>query len=209
MIFSNAAVAAFIRENFVAAWESVRPVPTVEIDFGNGRKLRRTVNGNIATYLCAPDGRVLDVIPGLNTPEAYLQGLRDALALNLAASFNFERVVPDFHKLNLTQPMRYEIPSLPDRSKSFRVERAVLVAVGKRPELEFNSWQSRERQLLLADTEFNARERKPLVHRILRGKVFTPAEITKKVYRDVLHCDLDDPYLGLGETGFNGGGYND
>ena len=47
-------------------------MPTVEIDFGNGRKLKRTVNGNIATYVCSPDGRVLDIIPGLNSPEAYL-----------------------------------------------------------------------------------------------------------------------------------------
>jgi len=29
-----------------------------------------------------------------------------------------------------------------------------------------------------------------------------PADVTKQLYREVLHADIDDPYLGLGETLF-------
>jgi hypothetical protein len=29
-----------------------------------------------------------------------------------------------------------------------------------------------------------------------------PDEVTRPIYRDVLHADLDDPYLGLGEALF-------
>ena len=53
MLFSNPAISKYIGENFLAAWESVRPVPVANIDFGNGRTLRRTLKGNVATYGCA------------------------------------------------------------------------------------------------------------------------------------------------------------
>ena len=47
MLFSNPEISAFIRKNFVAAWESVRPVPVVSIDFGNGK----TLDGDIISPL--------------------------------------------------------------------------------------------------------------------------------------------------------------
>ncbi|MCI0587688.1 MAG: hypothetical protein L0323_12675 [Planctomycetes bacterium] len=81
MLFSNPEVASFVNDRFVCAWESVRPVPKVDIDFGNGHTLRRTLNGNVVTYLCTPEGRVFDVLPGLHSPEGYLAGLRRALDL--------------------------------------------------------------------------------------------------------------------------------
>lgn len=80
-MFSHPEVQALIRDRFVAAWQSVRPVPKVTIDFGNGHVLRRTLNGNVATYVCDPDGHVVDVIPGLCDPDEYLAQLREALAL--------------------------------------------------------------------------------------------------------------------------------
>jgi hypothetical protein len=35
-----------LRERFVLHWESVRPVPIVTIDFGNGKKLVKPITGN-------------------------------------------------------------------------------------------------------------------------------------------------------------------
>src|SRR5258708_8952731 len=43
----------------------------IHIDFGNGTKLTRTLNGSIATYVCAADGQVLDVVAGIYDPEGY------------------------------------------------------------------------------------------------------------------------------------------
>jgi hypothetical protein len=50
-------------------------VPKVTIDFGDGRKLERTVTGNSAHYILTPDGEVVDCLPGLYGPQAFLNKL--------------------------------------------------------------------------------------------------------------------------------------
>ena len=229
MLFSDAKVSAFVREQFVAAWESVRPVPLVEIDFGNGHKIKRTVNGNIATYICAPDGRVVDVIPGLNSPEAYLQDLKYALNLYRASLAAFDKTILEYHKDNMATPTVYEYVRN-DYSKA-RVERLMKMSIDKRQEIAerkgmgvrlvpapydrakkeiegpVKTLSAEEAALLAADTEINRKERKPILHKILSEKIYRPTELTKLVYKDALHCDLDDPYLGLISSAFNGGAY--
>src|SRR5262245_20389764 len=54
-----------ITNYFEPVWESGRPVPTLTLDFGNGNVLTRTLNGNIASYVCTAEGKVLDVLPGI------------------------------------------------------------------------------------------------------------------------------------------------
>jgi hypothetical protein len=233
VLFSDPRVSSFIRSNFVAAWESVRPVPTVEIDFGNGRKLKRTVNGNIATYICDPTGRVLDVIPGLNTPEAYLESLRYALNLYRASLASFEKTVLDYHAANLETPTVYEWVRN-DRAKA-AIERLMRMSLDKRQELvdpramggpriaprplaaadiakqeieiPVKKLTDEERAVLVADTDTNRKERMPVIHKILSEKVVRPAEITRRIYKEALHCDLEDPYLGLISGAFGGGAY--
>jgi hypothetical protein len=56
----------------VLHWQSVRPVPRVTIDFGDGRKLERTLTGNSAHYVLTSHGEPLDVLPGLYAPKAFL-----------------------------------------------------------------------------------------------------------------------------------------
>jgi hypothetical protein len=70
-LYSNKKVSDFLRTHFVLHWESVRPVPRVTIDFGDGRKLERTLTGNSAHYVLASDGRPLDVLPGLYGPRQF------------------------------------------------------------------------------------------------------------------------------------------
>lgn len=232
MLFSNPAIARLVREHFVAAWENVRPVPVVEIDFGNGTKIKRTVNGNIALYVCAPDGRVLDIIPGLNSPEATLDDLRHALNLyraGFAKGADFEKVVREYHAANLAAPTTYEWV-VNDMAKTY-VERLMRISLDKRHPTPFvrvvpgpdarlrtdsGKWEvelpvrgltAEETRILAADTELNRKERKPILHRILAEKIVRPAEITKRIYKDVLHCDLDDPTLGLVSKAFDGGAY--
>jgi hypothetical protein len=232
VLFSDEKVSAFIRANFVAAWEAVRPVPTVEIDFGNGRKLKRTVNGNIATYICDPTGRVVDVIPGLNTPESYLESLRYARNLYQASLASFDKTVIDYHTANLETPTVYEWVRN-DFAKS-RVERLMRMSLDKRQEMvdgqargprilqlpaprsdtakleietPVKKLTAEELAILAADTEINRKERTPVIHRILSEKIVRPAEITKRIYKEALHCDLEDPYLGLISGAFNGGAY--
>jgi hypothetical protein len=59
----------------VLHWESVRPVPRVTIDFGDGRKLERTLTGNSAHYVLTSTGRPLDALPGLYSPAKFLNWL--------------------------------------------------------------------------------------------------------------------------------------
>ena len=54
----------------------------MEIDFGNGTKLTRTLNGNIATLFCTADGGVYDVIPGLVSAGEFLRRAREAAGLH-------------------------------------------------------------------------------------------------------------------------------
>lgn len=92
-LYVNREVGRQMRENFVLHWKSVRPVPRVTIDFGDGRKLERTVTGNSAHYVLAADGTPLDVLPGLYGPEqfgAWLEQVRRLHAEIRSLSF-FDR----------------------------------------------------------------------------------------------------------------------
>jgi hypothetical protein len=71
-LYSNQEISEYLRSNYVLHWQSVRPVPKVTIDFGDGRKLERTLTGNSAHYVLASDGTPLDVLPGLYSPEMFL-----------------------------------------------------------------------------------------------------------------------------------------
>lgn len=77
-LYANRQVSQQLRDRFVLHWHSVRPVPKVTIDFGDGRKLERTITGNSVHYILAPDGHVIDALPGLYGPAAFLAGLERA-----------------------------------------------------------------------------------------------------------------------------------
>lgn len=81
VLYPNAEVSTALRERFVLHWESVRPVPTITIDFGDGRKLERTLAGNSIHYVLDSQARPLDAFPGLYGPQAFLRGLTKAESL--------------------------------------------------------------------------------------------------------------------------------
>jgi len=85
-LYANAEVAQYLREHFILHWKSVRPVPRVTIDFGDGRKLERTLTGNSIHYVLSPDGEVVDALPGLYGAKAFLRGLQQAEALNQSSA---------------------------------------------------------------------------------------------------------------------------
>jgi hypothetical protein len=81
VLYANSEVSKFLRENFVLYWSSERAVPKVTIDFGDGRKILRTVTGNSAHYVLDASGNVLDVLPGLYAPAMFKAELTKSLAL--------------------------------------------------------------------------------------------------------------------------------
>ncbi len=64
-LYPDARVARMLEERFILHWESVRPVPVITIDFGDGRTFTRTITGNSAHLILDPHGRPVDALPGL------------------------------------------------------------------------------------------------------------------------------------------------
>jgi hypothetical protein len=80
-LYPNLEISQELRENFILHWQTVRPVPKVTIDFGDGRKLERTITGNSIHYILDSSGRPIDAIPGLYGPKAFLKQLKQAEAI--------------------------------------------------------------------------------------------------------------------------------
>ncbi|MBD2250373.1 hypothetical protein [Nostoc parmelioides] len=87
-LYPNAEISHLLQDRFILHWQSVRPVPKVTIDFGDGRKLERTITGNSIHYVLDESGRPIDAIPGLYSPKAFLQKLQQA-----------ELVAQEYHQL--------------------------------------------------------------------------------------------------------------
>lgn len=92
VLYPDAEVARTLRQRFVLHWQSERPVPRVTIDMGDGRRLQGTITGNSIHYVLDARGRVVDALPGLYGPRAFLRALfgaeeiaRGAAALDGAA----------------------------------------------------------------------------------------------------------------------------
>lgn len=75
-LYPNAAISKELRDKYILHWQSVRPAPKITIDFGDGRKLERTITGNSIHYILDAAGRPIDAIPGLYAPKAFLRQLQ-------------------------------------------------------------------------------------------------------------------------------------
>ncbi len=87
VLYADPEVAGFLRERFVLHWESVRPVPRLTIDFGDGRRLEGTITGNSVHYVLDPRGRLVDALPGLYGPGIFRDRLAAAGAAASALAF--------------------------------------------------------------------------------------------------------------------------
>ncbi|WP_375495345.1 hypothetical protein [uncultured Nostoc sp.] len=77
-LYPNVEISKLLQDRFILHWQSVRPVPKVTIDFGDGRKLERTITGNSIHYILDASGRPIDAIPGLYSPKEFLRQLQQA-----------------------------------------------------------------------------------------------------------------------------------
>jgi hypothetical protein len=227
VLFSQERVADFINQSFEPVWQSVRPVPIVRIDFGDGNVLTRTLHGNILTSICTPDGLLVDALPGIYTESAYLDRLNMlcAVAKNAQAQPEARRdvLVRAYHrgqaqalKKNAKPGQAAAARAVPPITKKL-IERPVELALvpvqpppvppaQTKPEAKLAltavedvaSWKALEE-----DTQINERARRLQIHELLAGaSLVRPDQVTRPIYKDVLHADLDDPYLGLGKVLF-------
>ena len=207
MLFSNDKIARLVNDDFEPAWQSVRPVPLVTIDFGNGHKATRTLHGNIATYVCSPAGHVVDVLPGLYSPDVFLQRLKQlkgAVKSAPEAPADFADWLAKRHgKRPAPRPA-----ALRDASKTIVIELpliAALTGTPPKPPADVTKLLESEGQLtiwkaLVAETQINDTHRRAKINNLLgKSGPIPPAAMTKWLYREVLAADIDDPWLGLQE----------
>ena len=236
-MFSNETVADYINNHFEPAWESVRPVPQVTIDFGNGKVVRRTLHGNVATYCCDADGRVLDVLPGIYEPKTYVSRLQELKDLHRFARQGrwgrlngvvSEDAVKRYHTTQaellkageerarfvmttgnpaaiIQVEASLELVLQPAR----RIQGRAAVARGELPqEIDFEAVDSADElphwKALAEDTAVNETLRRRQIHEHLaEAGMVQPDDLKGWLYREVLHADLEDPYLGLGKILFD------
>jgi hypothetical protein len=73
LLYPHPTINRMLRERFVLHWHSVRPVPRVTLDFGDGRRLVRTLTGNSVHLVLDSHGRPVDALPGLFAREAFAE----------------------------------------------------------------------------------------------------------------------------------------
>ncbi|MEM6459405.1 MAG: hypothetical protein AAF710_08460 [Planctomycetota bacterium] len=96
LLYPDPAVNAVLRQRYVLHWQSVRDVPVMTIDAGDGRVLRRTITGNSLHLVIDPDdGAVLDVMPGLVDAPTFATWLTDAADANGPPTERFARIAQD------------------------------------------------------------------------------------------------------------------
>lgn len=225
-MFSKNPVASFMTRYFEPVWESVRAVPIVRIDFGGGKVLTRTLHGNILTSVCTAEGHVLDALPGIYTETAYLDRLNQ---LRLMAQFTQQQPqakrtewLRSYHQRQAEALKRNQTGETFAASKFVApitkagIERPVEVVLVE-PQPKATSEMPKEKPMptnvakddvanwkaLEEDTRLNESTRRRQIHELLADAgLVTPDKMKRPIYKDVLHADLDDPYLGLGKVLF-------
>lgn len=79
ILYPNKEISQYLQQNYILHWKSVRPAPKMTIDFGDGRKLERTITGNSIHYVLDSEGHLVDALPGLHSPKAFLFWLNRSL----------------------------------------------------------------------------------------------------------------------------------
>jgi hypothetical protein len=184
-LYIDPAINRALRERFVLHWQSVRPVPKVTIDFGNGKTLVKTLTGNSTHLVLDMHGRVVDALPGLFDAEVFAQLLVRAHGMAMAD----RRQLPALHRRELERPV------LARRAPRPRAFEASMVAAAKHvvefPVLRNVSFD------VSADTATNL-ELHAQVHQLFASNAdWTIEQLVDWIYRELFLMPPDDPALGL------------
>jgi hypothetical protein len=105
-LYSHPEIAKLLRDKYVLHWQSVRPVPKITIDFGDGRKVQQTITGNSIHYILDKTGRPIDALPGLYAPQAFnrhlTQGAEFVAKYHQLADKDRQSAIDTYHQTQLT-----------------------------------------------------------------------------------------------------------
>lgn len=223
MLYSDPAISAILREKYVLHWHSVRPVPQVTIEMGDGRTIRQTITGNSVHYLLDANGNVLDALPGLHSPRAFREQLEEWLQLDAeqARAYHAARA----HRSGLPTGSRRPIAvdAAMYAASKVNIERPLLqqlTLATRVPEVRFRSDEEvvfseeslalmRKKQPLTAELMENLRrsiatdmqlnrEMHGVIHRwFADGEVRDLASLNERIYAELFLTPSSDPWLGL------------
>ena len=104
---SDPSVAAFLRERFVCAWEKKGAVEVYRNKENPGQTIK--LGGNILTYVCTPDGKVIHALPGASTVDNYRADIEWACTLfREASAANAQDVKALVRKAHLTHGQEFK-----------------------------------------------------------------------------------------------------
>ncbi|HEY5922068.1 MAG TPA: hypothetical protein VIV11_10380 [Kofleriaceae bacterium] len=184
LLYPDAQINRMLRDQFVLHWESVRPVPLVTINFGDGRRVERTLTGNSAHLVLDWRGRPVDVLPGLFDRDTFV------LLLDQARRF------ADVDRRELARlHARARGPQLPDVAPS----RAVLAS---RIAATKHLMEAPLLRQVRSDVDGDTRENLALHDRVHEAFAVGAewagiAGLVEWVYAELFQMPLSDPALGL------------
>jgi len=205
ILYTDPRIAAAMREKYILHWKSVRPVPKVTIDFGDGRVITTTITGNSIHYILDENGRVIDAIPGMYTPNAFLAALLsgapapppavrvayktpDAIA---ASSLTATKGIAETPMLNALS-----LESIREHSRP-------------KTEAEFERMITTLKSTLAEDTRRNETELRPVIRRWIAEGNTDVDKLNERVYTELFLTPSSDPWLGLLPAGVYTGIDND
>ena len=204
-LYANRAVSDRLRGGWILYWESVRPAPHMTIDFGDGRRIERTVTGNSLHYVLDSEGEVLDVLPGLVGPGAFLRALAqdEELAARVAASTGEERksLIAAFHRERILEAQRIcpAGPHLEDAILDANSRALMrLKTRGVYSDASFERVVDSFERATALDGHKNACQLRPAIDAwFVNGEVGASGPLTDRIYSEVFLTPRSDPWLGL------------
>lgn len=123
ILYPNAQISNYLRENYVLQWQSVRPAPKITIDFGDGRKIERTITGNSIHYILNKNGEVIDALSGLNNPQVFLEFLTTGQSLtkslgdsNMFRGSKHRRLTEELNRIGQQLKLQFDTSRKPVRN---------------------------------------------------------------------------------------------
>jgi hypothetical protein len=202
-LYIDPAIARILSDRFILHWESLRPVPLVSIDFGDGHVVKRTLTGNSIHYLLASDGKVIDALPGLMNADTFrreLTAFADAITAHAGAN---PPQLAAYYRSTLERIQKQPIVEPPattaDVSGERSADRAGRIAESKLIlQLPLLQATRNPSAAVLADTLKNQRSIRPQILAWLQANPTIDLKVlNNRVYRDLFLSPLDDPQMGL------------
>jgi len=185
LLYPEPRINQLLRDKFVLHWQSVRPVPKVRIDFGNGRTLDKTLTGNSLHLVLDSDGRPADALPGLVSPDVFVTLLERAHRTAMAGRGQLAAM----HDRALRSPVR-----APRAPKPRSLEASLLAPTKHMVEMPVLRNVSQD---VDADTVQNLELHARIHEAFAAGTTWTADEWVAWIYRDLFLMPPDDPMLGL------------